>query len=340
MKQRIWFNRWFSTAYHFINLIRNNPDGREFEIFASHNNPDSVVLQAADQSEIEPLLKGDDYITYCLDFCQRNEIAVFVPGHTNLVTIARNIAKFENQGTKVLMSKDTANFEIITDKARTYEAFKQHKIMAVPEYYIVNTAEQFRQAYEKISSNGSQVCFKPNIAEGGNGFRIIDEKSGTINSLFGAAGVRLTFEHARQLLETEESFPDLMVLEYLNGFEYSTDCLAYDGKLYAAIPRKKVDGRLRYLEKKEELLEIAQKVNDIFRLPFVFNVQVRYKDGIPKLLEVNPRMSGGLNVSCLSGINFPYLALKLLLGENITVPEPRFDLLVSQVEQEIIISEK
>lgn len=337
MKQRVWFNRWFSTAYHFINLIKNNPDNKKFEVFCSHSNLNSVVLQAADKIECEPLLKGDDYVTYCLDFCKRNKIDIFIPGHTNLVTISRNVKEFENTGTKVLISSDIETFEIITDKARTYESFKKHNIMTVPEYYIVNTAEQFKEAYDKLSTGGHQVCFKPNIAEGGSGFRIIDKTSDSMKALLDDPGVRITFERAYKILSTRESFIDIMVLEYLNGYEYSTDCLAYDGHLYAAVPRKKAGGRLRYLEENKELINIAGKVNDIYKLPFVFNVQVRYKDGIPKLLEVNPRMSGGLHVSCLSGINFPYLAVKLLLGEPLEVPEPKFDILTSHIEQEVII---
>jgi carbamoylphosphate synthase large subunit len=337
MKQRIWFNRWFSTAYHFINMIKNNPDKKKFQVFVSHTNPHSVNLQIADNVEIEPFLKGNEYVDYCLDFCKRNKIELFIPGHTNMVAISENYHEFENIGTKVLISKDAETFSLVNDKARTYESFRQHRIMAVPEYYIVNTAAQFKAACEKISKSGSQVCFKPNIAEGGSGFRIIDQNAGSLKALLGTAGVRITFENAWQALSEQESFTDLMVLEYLNGYEYSTDCLAFNGKLYAAVPRKKADGRLRYLEKNEELIEIARKVNDIYKLPYVFNVQVRFKEGIPKLLEINPRMSGGLNVSCLSGINFPYLAVKLLMGEPIEVPEPKFDLLVSQVEQEIII---
>jgi carbamoylphosphate synthase large subunit len=338
MKQRIWFNRWFSTAFHFINLIRNNPDGKQFEIYASHSNPNSVVLQAADKTECEPLLKGDEYIDYCLDFCKRNKIEIFIPGHTNLVTISQNVKEFESQGTKVLMSSDSKMFEIITDKAKTYESFKKHNIMTIPEYYIVNTAEQFKTAYDKLTANGHQVCFKPNIAEGGNGFRIIDENSESLKALMGTAGARITFEYAWKILAEQERFADLMVLEYLNGAEYSTDCLAYNGRLYAAVPRKKGEGRLRYLEENQELIAIAKKVNDIYKLPYVFNVQVRYMDGVPKLLEVNPRMSGGLSASCLSGINFPYLAVKLLLGEAIEVPKPKFDILISHVDRDVIIT--
>ena len=75
-----------------------------------------------------------------------------------------------------------------------------------------------------------------------------------------------------------------MVLEYLDGYEYSIDCLAgADGTLYVAIPRKKGNGRIREIEYNEELIEIADKMAEQYKIPFVFNIQVKYKDGIPKL---------------------------------------------------------
>ena len=37
-KTRIYFNRWFSVAYHYMNLIRNNEDGLEFEIYGTHSD--------------------------------------------------------------------------------------------------------------------------------------------------------------------------------------------------------------------------------------------------------------------------------------------------------------
>jgi predicted ATP-grasp superfamily ATP-dependent carboligase len=39
------------------------------------------------------------------------------------------------------------------------------------------------------------------------------------------------------------------------------------------------------------------------------------RDGIPKLMEVNPRFWGSLHLAIVSGVDFPYLILKMALGE-------------------------
>jgi hypothetical protein len=44
-------------------------------------------------------------------------------------------------------------------------------------------------------------------------------------------------------------------------------------------------------------------------------------------------MSGGLHVSCLSGVNFPYLAVKLALGGEVAPQTPEYGILASHIEQ-------
>ena len=78
-----------------------------------------------------------------------------------------------------------------------------------------------------------------------------------------------------------------MVLEYLDGYEYSIDCLAgADGTLHIAIPRKKGKGRIREIENNEELLALRIEWPEHYKIPFVFNIQVKYKDGVAKLLKL------------------------------------------------------
>ena len=90
------------------------------------------------------------------------------------------------------------------------------------------------------------------------------------------------------------------------------------------MPRRKADGRLRLLEEVPELIEIAHQVAANYKIPFIYNIQVKYNQGVPKLLEINPRMSGGLHVTCLSGINFPYLAVKSILGGHVDNQKPNY----------------
>ncbi|PLS15948.1 carbamoyl-phosphate synthase large subunit [Bacillus sp. M6-12] len=340
MKKKIWFNRWFSTAYHLMEAIKKNSDGIEFEIYGTHPVKDTVYFTVCDYYEVEPDLEAGEYIEYCLDFCRKHQIDAFIPYHY-APEVSENIARFWEIGTNVLVCEDFGLMDTMSHKGKLYESFQAHNLSSlVPAYRIVRTVEEFEEAYHMISNEGKKACFKPANGRGGAGFRVVTETENTVEDLFGPISHKITYANAVKILSSVSSFEELMVLEYLEEVEYSIDCLAYNGQLLAAVPRKKAAGRIRELEDVPELLDLANKVNSIYQIPYVYNIQVKYSQGKPKLLEINPRMAGGLHISCLSGVNFPYLAVKLLLNGYADVPIPKLDIFATHVEQSVMLSKK
>lgn len=339
---KIWFNRWFSTVSHYIELIRDNPDRRKFVIYGSSTNPDAIYLQYCDFAFEEPDISGDAYIEFCLDFCQKHGIDIFIPRREN-VLISKRLADFDTIGVKVLVCPDAKLMEMVDNKAAAYQVLENtlyngKPIFTIPDYYVVNNSEDFKKAYRLLREKGHEVCMKPAIGEGATGFRIIKDKIDTIDQLFHQGiNFRMPYKYACEILSQQDTFPDLMVLEYLDGREYSIDCVASTERLVAAIPRMKGDGRVRELVESRELIQLAENFHHVFRLPYVFNIQIKYSRGVPKLLEINPRMSGGMHISCLSGINIPYLAIKLLLGEETENITPKFGIRASHIEKEMIL---
>ncbi len=339
---KIWFNQWFTTVSHYIDMIRANGEGRKFLIYGSHPNRDALYLQNCDFAFIEPELSGDEYINYCLDVCQTHGIDIFIPRKEN-VQISKRLAEFTALGVKVLVCPDNRLMETMDNKAAIYQSLLENSengkaIFYIPDYYVVNNVGEFKQAFERLKENGHKACFKPVIGEGAKGFRVIKDGIDSIQELFTyGGGYRLPYSYACEILGQQEAFPDLMVMEYLEGREYSIDCLSSQRELYAAIPRMKGGGRVRELVDSIELIQFARNFHTEYPLPYVFNIQVKYNNGVPKLLEINPRMSGGMHISCLSGINFPYLAVKILLGEKIQPLSPRFGIRASHIEKEMIL---
>lgn len=344
MVLNIWFNRWFSTVSHYMELIRHNPDQQEFIIHGTHPNPDTVYFNYCDVFGTEPDIAGEEYLQFCIDYCIQNDIHIFVPRKEN-VLISQHLDKFDEIGVKVLVCPDGDLMAMMDDKAATYRALESQEnegnyIVPIPSYRIVDNAESFKKVYAELSNDNMKLCIKPVVGEGASGFRIIDDSADTIPFIFNtASSQKISYETAYKILQTQERFPDLMVLEYLDGYEYSIDCLAdKDGNLLTAIPRKKGNGRIREIEYNKELIEIAEKMAAQYKIPYVYNIQVKYKDDIPKLLEINPRMSGGMHISCLTDINIPYYAIKLLLGDQIKTLHPKFGVKATHIEQPVILS--
>ena len=79
MAINIWFNRWFSTVAHYMEMIRHNPDQQEFVIYGTHPNPDTVYFNYCDVSGTEPDIDGEEYLQFCLDYCIQNQYSYICP---------------------------------------------------------------------------------------------------------------------------------------------------------------------------------------------------------------------------------------------------------------------
>ncbi|MFC5469379.1 ATP-grasp domain-containing protein [Cohnella suwonensis] len=334
----IYFNRWFSVAYHYMNMMRDNDEGARFRFYGTHPNIDHLALQACDYAEQEPVLEGTAYVDYAVDFCRKHEIDIFIP-RLKMLEIAKEAHRFDDIGTKLMICRDVDLLESVMEKDLFYRKLEGTGIVPLPDYEVVETAEQFKAAYEKLVGLGHRVCFKPTNAEGGMGFRIIDEQIDPLASLYGWVSLSTTFEQAYAALSSAEKFPKLMVMELLEEDEFSIDCLAdANGKLLVAVPRRKGAGRVYTLEDLPELQQIARNVAGKFNIPYVYNIQVKYNKGVPKLLEINPRMSGGLFLTCLGGVNMPYLATKAVKGEAFEAPRPTYGVRASYMELPVVLN--
>lgn len=135
----------------------------------------------------------------------------------------------------------------------------------------------------------------------------------------GSRGVRLVPDRATlTAMEPDEA---LIIQEHLPGDEFSVDVLAdADGNVVAAVPRTRtrVDSGVSIAGQTVHdpaLEDTAAAVARAIGLRGVANVQLRRdSDGIPALLEVNPRFPGALPLTIAAGVDMPSLVLDLALG--------------------------
>lgn len=331
---RVWFNHWFSTSYRLIELMKADRNERVYAI-GSNLQKDSVIQKVCDEWYEEPGLDGEQYILYCLEFCKEHSIDVFVP-RRNMVEISKNKARFEDAGVRVMVD-DYSIIKLLGDKAATYDFFKACKGLHIPEYFIANNLAQFEQAYKKLRAGYEQVCIKFVKDEGGMSFRKIAEQVDSFKRLRVYQGTEISYEMLTETLSHAGDFDDMMIMPYLPGNEISVDCLQTQKGLIA-IPRNKGAARHESVEYKEEILEMTEQIMNRIQLQFPCNIQFKLKDDVPYLLEINTRMSGGLQMSCLAAdVNIPNIALNKLLGKDIDWTMDRAEHIVSYIELPQII---
>ncbi len=311
---RIWFNHWFSTAYHLINMIRDGLDEPCY-VIGSGTNDVSVFRTACDEWHIEPTgISDEEYAQHCLDFSIQNKINVFVP-RRGLAAVIQRAEDFAAAGVKLFADTRPDIAEQLDDKILTYEMMKDICPEQIPPIYKACSVEQFSAAYEALKNDWDRVCYKLTIDEGARSFRIIDPKIDGIYGLYNKPGFKITYNAACAVLSEYDFSIPMLVMPYLSGTEYSCDCLATDsGNLI--IPRRKTGKRYSVVEFKPEIMAACEKIMDRLQLKMPMNIQFKCEGDTACLLEINPRMSGGLQLSCkATGINLPALAMKQLLGK-------------------------
>ncbi len=329
---KIWLNHWFSTAYNIINLIKQD-SSESFYIIGSSRNCCAVYQNVCDEWYSEPDIDEESYVKFCLDFCKEKNIDVFLP-RRNMVIISKHKSEFENIGVKVMVDSYD-KISVLNSKAESYKILKNLKSFNIPEYFVVTDAEQFYSAYNSLKQKYSKICFKFEQDEGGQSFRVINDTKN--NSLFEQHNSHITFNDAFETLSKMKGFPSIIVMPFLSGNEVSVDCLnTSTGRIM--IPRVKDSTRAERIVYDNEILNMCIDFFDFYSLECPFNIQFRYLDGIPYLLEVNTRMSGGVQMSCLaSGVNIPDIAVNKLLGIEKSWTMDYTEKVISYIETPLII---
>ncbi|MDL2080954.1 ATP-grasp domain-containing protein [Streptomyces sp. GXMU-J15] len=311
---RVWLNRTYAENVFFMDQLRRNPSDRAVEIHATHGDADSPVLAAADTADLEPEgLSPAAYVEYALDQCVRRGIDVFVPRLHQAAVVAHR-AEFEAVGTALLAPPPEA-VAVFQDKVIAYEAVQAIGV-PVPPWWRVRGAEELVAAVEELEAAGHRACFKPASGAGGVGFRVITRAPFSLVHLEGFPSPYVPLDLVVDALARAEEEVDWLVMPRLEQPEVSVDCLTGpDNRIRMAVGRTK-NGRRRGFTLHEQWLEPARALAEGFGLHYLSNIQFRMFGDRPVLMDVNTRPAGGLHQLSLCGINAPWAAVQLALGED------------------------
>jgi carbamoyl-phosphate synthase large subunit len=270
------------------------------------------------------LPKGDDphFAESLLAICREKNIQLVLPLVTReLAALSTQKKKFEDEGIRVLISSPEA-IEKANNKAAAY-LFLQQQGIALPDFRVVRTVEEFIRAASELGHPQRAFCFKPSVSNGSRGVRIVSDAPDEASLLFSEKPYQLQISYARALdILSGRPFPELLLSDYLPGEEFSVDCLADQGRAMLVVPRiryKMINGisvKGRFL-KDEAVMSYCTQIIESIGLHGNIGIQVRYsQENQPLLLEINPRLQGTTVAALGAGINFPLLAVKQELGRE------------------------
>jgi hypothetical protein len=329
---RIWFNRHFSLVSRVVRLLRDARFHAPQTNVVSHRHMDFSGFVSADEHFIEPDgLSTEDYVAWCLQTAQARQIDWIVPGH-EAAALADAENRFAAIGVRMLNAAAAELLPLLNQKDWVYA--QAPLSVPRPRFLLICDDDQLDGALQEMELLGA-VCIKPCIGVYGHGFhRLQAASSGDLPSdVMSLASWRQRYrppsDQRRQLL-----------MEYLPGHEYSVDLACIHGEMLAAVVRRKpLSGSVQLISDRPDLCAHAAALVEAFKLHGLINVQFKdAADGSPKLLEINPRASGGIAMSCLSGVNLPAIAYSaVMLNQRISVPATTFGLRVTEVPVAMVV---
>lgn len=312
----IWLNNWGSQAAEVIPLIKKSKSAN-YHVISTTGVKNLAVMSEADEWYREAFNSKsawEDYSNFALKFCDEHDIDIIMPVR-KMLEFSEHRDMFEECGIKLLLPASHKLMCTLNDKVATYELLKAAVPECIPKYYKVNNVEEFKAAVETLRNEGCEVCFKYVNDIASQSFRVITFEKRGIGELNAKNKHEIEYDTAIEILSSVESFKDMIVMEFLAGLEVSCDCLATpSGNII--IPRIKINTRIQEVKRQPQLIGFCDAILKATGYDSPCNIQFKYETGkVPKLLEINTRMSGGIHISeWATGINIPSIALAKLIG--------------------------
>jgi predicted ATP-grasp superfamily ATP-dependent carboligase len=197
--------------------------------------------------------------------------------------------------------------EIARSKQKTYEFFSG--TVAVPHIFQV-----------RAEPNKWPVFLKPDVGQGSKGTFIA--------------------KSVEDIIFYRQKDPGLLILEYLPGKEYTTDCFtSKNGKLLfcKGRERKRISGGISVNSEQvddDRFKEIAEKINKNLTFRGAWFFQVKERDsGELVLMEIAPRIAGTMGLARGKGVNLVLLSLFDAMGYEVDVFDNSYHMVIDRALQ-------
>jgi len=332
----IYFNNWFSSISGIIADIKERDKTHSLKIIGSSHNPNHVMRDVVDEFYVEDGTgeTEGDFIKWVIPFLKEHKVDVFFVKKW-AEQVLEHKEEIEALGTTVVLD-DKWIYEITEDKSRTYDFLRNRTFVAIPEYLRTDNKNEV----VRFLINNPNACLKLNNGEGGMSYKKISNRITSMNDLEAGRYNHVTHEEIFDIIG--RSYPEeinrFIFMEYLESPEISVDCYnSYNG--FLAVCRSKIGiTRAERIFYNKEISDTCLNICNAFGFKYPFNVQFRKKAGTPdcnfilnyRLLEINPRISGGSYYQTAIGLNICnvclYDVLNRRLLKNGNEPQFKYDI--------------
>jgi len=250
-----------------------------------------------------PQKNPEKFAAFLFDYLKENRHEVFlsIDEWTNDV-VTTYLEEFTRYTIVPLPAKNI--YEKARDKAKTLKIAMSLGIPCPITYFIEDTGE-IRRLIQELSF---PVIVKPRLSSGSRGIVLVD-KRGKLESSY---------------LRVHSKFPFPIIQEFIprGGDTYGVEVLMNRESepravfVHRRLREYPVDGGPSTLRESVNYPELAKMGVKLLRALNWFGVamvefRVDPRDGMPKLMEINPKFWGSIQLPIVAGVDFPYLLYRM-----------------------------
>lgn len=258
----------------------------------------SSALYFSDKHYKVPLVSDPSYLETLQCICEKENVTVIIPTiDQELLLWAENRENFAEKGINVIISPPET-VQVCGDKYETYQFFKNNDLPFPRTYLLEHLTYQMDYP----------LFIKPRDGRG--------------------SVMSFQVKNKKELDFFVEYVPNPLVQDYLDGKEFTVDAyFSMDSRLISFVPRFRLVIRSGVSDRGRTFKDAAlaayiRKIGEKMKFAGPINIQGKILRDEITFFEINPRFSGGIQLSIAAGENFSEYIIRELSGETL---EPRLN---------------
>jgi carbamoyl-phosphate synthase large subunit len=276
----------------FVQALRRM--GVRGNVVSSDMNTLSPGLYFGNRHYLVPLTTDPQYLPIIKSICFKERIHLLIPTiDDELPLFGAHVDSFLKMGVRVAVSGAETG-AICNDKLRTVQYLAEKGIPA-PQTWLPHELNFGALKYP--------LFLKPRHGRGSVGAYPI--------------------QNERELRFFLDYVPNPVVQEFLPGREFTIDVLAdFSGRIISAVPRERLVVRSGVTDRGQTwnnpaLIDMGIRVAEALQIRGPANIQLKWHEDRGFVFEVNPRFSGGINLTIAAGADFPAWLIEMRLGSRV-----------------------
>ncbi|MBU1118020.1 ATP-grasp domain-containing protein [Patescibacteria group bacterium] len=266
-----------------------------------------------------------NYAKELLNICTKEKVNVILPWtNSETLAISKSASLFQSRNIKIV-SNDYILTNTLVDKGLLYQALKGLNI-PIPKYQLVSNINDLEKAIDQLGYPENKVVVKPRNLSGGRGLFVLSATS-NLELRDANRNIPKTALLEIVLASKHQNNLDYIVMEYLEGEDYSVDTLSSKGKPLFIVQRTRISdsggiSSIGETVNDKKVRTVVENIIKYFKIDSNCNLQLKYKKGqvgFPYIYDINPRISGTIVANTYAGIDL----LTLGIYQALNIPFPK-----------------